>query len=92
MRISKYNLEMDIDGLNSLVKETSSNYPQLENVSSPLKIVITFLLWDTLITILPVCFAVRSAVLCLVPVSFVGMLGDLPKKILLLSKERKIWH
>lgn len=39
MRISKYNLEMDIDGLNSLVKETSSNYPQLENVSSPLKIV-----------------------------------------------------
>ena len=38
--------------------------------------VITFLLCDTLITISPVCFAVRSAVLCLVPVSFVEISGD----------------
>ena len=40
----------------------------------PLNIVIIPLLWDILITKEPVCLAVRSAVLCLVPVSDVETL------------------
>ena len=40
---------------------------------SPLYTVIIFLLWVIAITIAPVCFATLSAVLCLVPVSDVGI-------------------
>ena len=39
------------------------------------------LLWDILITNAPVCFAVRSAVRCLVPVSVVIMLDEGKEKI-----------
>ncbi len=42
--------------------------------SSLKKIVILFLLSETAITIVPNCFAVLSAALCLVPVSLVGIL------------------
>ena len=42
----------------------------------PLNIVIIFLLCEILITSSPVCFAVLSAVLCLVPVSIVSISLD----------------
>ena len=42
----------------------------------PLNNVIIPLLWEILITSAPVCFAVRSAVLCLVPVSVVKISDD----------------
>ena len=42
----------------------------------PLNIVIIFLLCEILITNSPVCFAVLSAVLCLVPVSLVSISLD----------------
>lgn len=38
MRIVKYNLEMNIDGINTLVREKSANYPAMKYTDSPLKI------------------------------------------------------